>query len=67
MSYFHFVLEGEGVIVHAGVSFQFTQYNTVFEEKYLSLMPSRGCLHFWRFLPHCEYSLKKGKKTITEQ
>lgn len=61
-SYLHFVLEGEGVTVHTGVSFKFTQYNTFLEEKDLSLMTSRARLDVWRFLPHCEDSLKERRQ-----
>ena len=61
-TYLHFVLECEGVTVHTGVSFKFTQYNTFLEEKDLSLMPSGARLDVWRFLPHCEDSLKERRQ-----
>lgn len=63
-SYLHFVLEGVGVTVHTGVSFQFTQYNAFLEEKNLSLMPSRGRLNFWSLLPYCEDPLKGGRYSM---
>lgn len=56
--YLHFVLEGVGVSAHARVSFQLAQYDTLLEEKHLSLMPSRGRLNVWRFLPYCEDTLE---------
>lgn len=62
--YLHFVLEDVGVSVHAGVFFQFTQYNAFPEEKDLSLMPSRGGLNFWSLLQHCEGSLKRRRHEI---
>lgn len=65
-SYLHFVLEGVGITVHTGVSFQFTQYNAFLKEKNLSLMPSRGRLNFWSLLPHCEDPLK-GRQVRTIQ
>ncbi|TNN89355.1 hypothetical protein EYF80_000643 [Liparis tanakae] len=47
-----------GASSSSGMSLNLTQYNAFLEEKDLSLMPSRGRLNFWRFLPHCEDSLK---------
>ena len=59
ISYLHFVLEGVGVTVHAGVSFQFAQHNALLEEKNLSLVPPSGRLDFWHLLPHSEDPLRE--------
>lgn len=62
--YLHLVLEAVCITIQVGVFLQLTQYNAFFEEKDLSLMPSGGCLHFRRFLPHCKDSLKENEYSI---
>lgn len=64
-AHLHLVFEGEGVSVQAAVSLQFAQDDAFFKEEDLSLVPSRGHLHFRILLPHCKDSLK-GKLSIYE-
>lgn len=59
--YLHLVLEAVRITIQVGVFLQLTQNNAFFEEEDLSLMPSGGCLHFRRFLPHCKDSLQENE------
>ena len=61
----HLVFEDVCVTIHAAVFFQFAQDDAFFKEKDLSLVPSRGRLHFWILLPHCKESLERKRGWIS--